>query len=274
MHGIARTLAELLRQRGGAVRCNAAATRIELRAGQPHALELADGERMRFDALIVTCDAAALGAGLLGPQAARAVAPVLPKHRSLSALTWTAAIPTRGFELLHHNVFFSRDYGAEFGALEQARRVPQMPTVYVCAQDRGPGHTPGAAEPERLLCLINAPPIGDHVYYTPEETELCRNQMTMQLAHCGLQLLGSAEHFQATTPSDFHRLFPGSGGALYGRATHGWRASFLRPGARTRVPGLYLAGGSTHPGPGLPMAARSGSMAAQCLMQDFGLMPR
>ena len=65
-----------------------------------------------------------------------------------------------------------------------------------------------------------------------------------------------------TTPADFNRLFPATGGALYGRSSHGWTASFQRPGARTRIPGLYLAGGSTHPGPGVPMAALSGRSAA------------
>jgi 1-hydroxycarotenoid 3,4-desaturase len=64
-------------------------------------------------------------------------------------------------------------------------------------------------------------------------------------------------------------LFPATGGALYGRATHGWRASFLRPGSRTKLPGLYLAGGSTHPGPGVPMAALSGRLAAVSLLEDL-----
>ena len=45
-------------------------------------------------------------------------------------------------------------------------------------------------------------------------------------------------------------LYPSTRGALYGRATHGWKASFARAGSTTRLPGLYLAGGSVHPGPG------------------------
>ena len=69
-----------------------------------------------------------------------------------------------------------------------------------------------------------------------------------------------------TTPTDFERLFPATGGALYGRASHGWMASFQRPGARSRLPGLYLAGGSVHPGPGVPMAALSGRLAAASLL--------
>jgi 1-hydroxycarotenoid 3,4-desaturase len=69
-------------------------------------------------------------------------------------------------------------------------------------------------------------------------------------------------------PEQFEQLYPGTGGALYGSATHGWRASFERPGASTGIAGLYLAGGSVHPGPGVPMAALSGRLAAQRVLAD------
>lgn len=59
----------------------------------------------------------------------------------------------------------------------------------------------------------------------------------------------------------FRTPFPASGGALYGQASHWWALCFSRPGARSKLPGLYLAGGSTHPGPGVPMAALSGRQA-------------
>ncbi|MFN3613964.1 MAG: FAD-dependent oxidoreductase, partial [Rubrimonas sp.] len=60
----------------------------------------------------------------------------------------------------------------------------------------------------------------------------------------------------------------GRGGALFGRTVHGPWATFRRPGARSAVKGLYLAGGSVHPGPGVPMAAMSGRLAAAVLLAD------
>jgi 1-hydroxycarotenoid 3,4-desaturase len=271
MHALARALHALLLARGVTVRCATEVQRVHLHAGRVMALELADGERLRVDAAVLTCDAAAVAAGLFGAAAAPATPQVSPSQRSLSALTWTACVPTSGFALLRHNVFFSGDYAAEFDRILVQRQLPLQPTVYVCAQDREGPAALAAGQPERLLCLVNAPPTGDSHDFGSEEIAQCLTQTLATLQRCGLRLLAAPDQLQPTSPTDFNRLFPGSGGALYGQATHGWRASFRRPGARTRIPGLYLAGGSTHPGPGLPMAALSGRHAAHCLLQDQGL---
>jgi 1-hydroxycarotenoid 3,4-desaturase len=47
-------------------------------------------------------------------------------------------------------------------------------------------------------------------------------------------------------------------------------ALFRRASAATPLPGLFLAGGSVHPGPGVPMAAMSGRLAAATLMAHLG----
>jgi len=51
-------------------------------------------------------------------------------------------------------------------------------------------------------------------------------------------------------------------------------AAFQRPASQSKLPGLYLAGGSVHPGPGVPMAAMSGRLAAETLMANLGLTSR
>jgi 1-hydroxycarotenoid 3,4-desaturase len=171
-------------------------------------------------------------------------------------------------------VFFSGDYAAEFTDVFERRHPPTEPTVYVCAQDRpARDGTPPDGE-ERLFCLINAPPDGDRHAPDPGEIDAWQRRMTRRLERCGLELIIDPGATLATTPSDFAARFPATGGALYGRASHGWRASFLRPGSRTALPGLYLAGGSTHPGPGLPMATLSGRLAAASLCRDLDSIAR
>ncbi len=125
--------------------------------------------------------------------------------------------------------------------------------------------------PERLLVLTNAPATGDRRAFTAEEIAACERTSFGLLERCGLRVDRRPEATRLTTPQDFERLFPATGGALYGRALHGWSSSFGRPGATTKLPGLFLAGGSVHPGPGVPMAAMSGRLAAaQLLAQAAG----
>jgi len=94
------------------------------------------------------------------------------------------------------------------------------------------------------------------------------------MARCGLHLSLNQDNHLRTDPREFHRRFPATGGALYGQATHGWMSAFARSGAGTPITGLFLAGGSVHPGPGVPMAAMSGVQAAAALMASPALTRR
>ncbi|MTJ81662.1 MAG: phytoene desaturase [Telmatospirillum sp.] len=272
MQRLADALERLGRTLGVGFRYDAEVSEIVVEGGRAAAVRMVSGERIAARAIVVNADAAALVAGCFG-EPVRAAAPVdVTRHRSLSAITWARVARPCGVPLTRHNVFFSGDYAAEFNDLFGHRRVPGDPTVYLCAQDR-PGRAPGQGE--RLLLLINAPATGDRdggdgsQTFNEEEMSRCGDRVRTMLGRCGLQLEGDPREMVVTTPRDFHRMFPATGGALYGRTTHGWRASFQRPGAQTPVPGLYLAGGSTHPGAGVPMAALSGRLAAGHLIEDL-----
>ena len=273
MHRLASTLCDWLAERGVRVRCGAPVQALLQNGGRIAGVRLNTGETLSAHSVVFNGDVSALGRGLLGPAVQRAAPTVPAQRRSLSALTWTAVLPRSSVELLRHNVFFSDDSPREFQQLTAQRRLATQPTVYVCAQDRE-SHAP-ATDTERLLCLVNAPADGDlRDADADTAADACEHHMLAQLARCGLTLPWSQAVVKRSTPSDFERRYPGSGGALYGRASHGWQAAFTRAGPRAALPGLYLAGGGVHPGPGVPMAALSGQRAAECAAHDLGLRAR
>jgi 1-hydroxycarotenoid 3,4-desaturase len=239
---------------------------ILFRRGHACGVKLRTGEAIGGDYVVCNADVAAVANGAFGENAASAVGRTPRAKRSLSAVTWSLKAPTRGFDLLRHNVFFSADYRSEFDDIFERGRLPATPTVYVCAQDRD-RHGHSTQIDDRLLVLVNAPANGDRGM-DEEELTACETRVFDHLRRCGLEVdLAQAQPVR-TTPQDFNAMFPATGGALYGRAMHGWSAAFRRPGARTRRPGLYLAGGGVHPGAGVPMAALSGRLAAQRLLKD------
>ncbi len=271
MHAVALALAQLAQRKGVDVRYGQPVQEILVRQGRASGVRLADGSTLLADSVVFNGDAHALASGLLGAAARTATRPTARQDRSLSAVTWALRARSSGFPLVRHNVFFDTDYRSEFDDIFRQQRLPRQGTVYVCAQDRNDSDLPAGA-PERLLCLVNAPADGDQPTgssarsFDPSETDPCEQRSLALLRQCGLNLQWEPHQILRTTPQDFNRLFPATGGALYGRATHGWMSSFSRPSAQSRVPGLFLAGGSVHPGPGVPMAAMSGRLAAATLL--------
>ncbi|MBP6763812.1 MAG: phytoene desaturase [Rubrivivax sp.] len=265
MHELALALAQLATARGADIRYSTPVQRIVVQGGRAVGVQLRNGETLAADSVVFNGDVNALATGLLGDELLGAAPPTPVHKRSLSAVTWAVHARTSGFPLVRHNVFFESDYKAEFDDIFERRRLPQRGTVYVCAQDRSDDAAdPGA--PERLLCLVNAPAEGDRRPFGPEETDLCQSQALDLMRQCGLQLHTTPQQVQTSTPALFESLFPATGGALYGPATHGWMMLFKRASALSRLPGLYLAGGSVHPGPGVPMAAMSGRLVAETLL--------
>ncbi len=264
MQRLAEALCNAATQCGAGFRFGDGVQRILVADGRVRGVLTDSDERLDADAVVFNGDVAALADGLLGDAARAAPRPRRPHGRSLSALTLSMVARTRGFPLAHHTVFFGEDYPDEFDAIFRRGDVTAVPTIYVCAQDRGGGDPDDRAE--RLFCLMNAPP-GAMSAGRADELE---SRLLGMLQRHGLNI-DSIDARVRTTPDDFGRRFPGSAGALYGTPTHGFNGSFARPGSRASIGGLYFAGGSVHPGPGVPMTAQSGRLAAASIAADSGV---
>jgi len=267
MHRLAAAMADLGQELGIDLHLNTHVSEVLVKRGKACGVRLEDGTSLPADVVVFNGDTNALATGQLGNEAMRAVKPRSVEQRGLSALTWCIKGSSSGFSLDHHNVFFEADYPSEFNTIFEERNVPSKPTVYLCAQDRGPSGSLNGSE--RLLMLVNAPADGDRQSWSEDDVARTRDNALAVLDRCSLNLSFRDSDCVSTTPNDWHGRFPGSGGSLYGGASHGIWSSFTRPGARSRLKGLYLSGGSVHPGPGVPMATLSGRLAASAAIRDI-----
>jgi 1-hydroxycarotenoid 3,4-desaturase len=280
MHRLASAIEALAYQRGATFHYDAHVTRIETDAGRPSAVHTEEG-RIAVDAVLFNGDPRALGEGMLGDALAGVIRPAAVEPRSLSAQVqaFAAAVPD-AFPLAAHNVFFARDPASEYAPLAKGQ-LQTDPTLYVCAQDRFGGARPDG--PERFEIILNAPPIGDKTpapdaqdardgasIFSQESTQ-CQTLIFSRLAAFGLRFSPAPDVRTLTGPHSFDALFPASRGSLYGRSPAGMMAAFARPTARTKMPGLYLAGGGAHPGAGVPMATLSARHAAEAMIKDLCL---
>ena len=269
MYALSKSLAELAARKGATVRCEAPVREVTVRDGRARAVVLDSGEVIEADAVVVNADTAALSDGRFGAGAAKAWRREASEGRSLSAVTYCMAVKAEGFPLVRHNVFFSSDYEREFDDLFEREALPEEPTVYACAQDRDDTGSAPADGTDRILLIVNAPARGGRKPFTPSEIDACTQRTRTHLTRLGLTLDWSPERFVTTTPDHFEAMFPSTGGALYGPPSHGWRSPMYRAPARSNVPGIFFAGGSAHPGAGVPMVARSGLLAAQSVLESL-----
>ena len=264
MQQLATVMAERIVDAGGTLRQGSVVEHIETDGNRVTGARLENGEIVKADAVVFNGDSGALAEGLLGKALTTATKAPAPNAKSLSAITISAVADIGDYPLAHHTVLFGDHYQDEFAQIFSKGDLCKSPTIYICAQSRGTTNMRAAPGPEPLFCLMNAPA------RRMNETEIEQGQSILleNLARHGIHLkLDNANHVR-TTPNDFAQLFPATSGALYGRPTHGWVGSFQRPGAPTKVAGLYLAGGSVHPGAGVPMTAMSGRLAAKAV-QDY-----
>ena len=264
MAALARALVALLERLGGQVQTGVTVTEILTEGAQVRGVRLSDGTRMACAQVIHNGDPAALSALVDSARLRRAQT----QPRSLSAQVWTLAATVQPGavgpnDLAYHNVFFADDPAQEFGPLARGH-APENPTIYICAQDRA-ARVPNGRE--RFQFILNAPPLPQS---QPKDRACPPQHPFDRLAQFGLSLTPRAlmTAQTLTQPQDFAALFPGSQGALYGLSPDGAMATFQRPVTRTRIRGLYLAGGGVHPGAGVPMAAMSGMHAAQAALSD------
>ena len=215
------------------------------------------------DVVVVNADAHHLYADLLPHR--RALARVDRAPRSSSGFVLLLGVDGLTDRLAHHNVSFPADYAAEFTDLFERRAPVLDPAVYVCCSAvTDPAQAPDGCE--NWFVLVNAPSGGSTDW--AREALGYRDHLLEVMARRGWDLTGRIRSEEVITPADIASRYRAHGGAIYGTSSNGRAAAFLRPGNRGPLRGLYLVGGSSHPGGGLPLVAISGRIVADLVAAD------
>jgi 1-hydroxycarotenoid 3,4-desaturase len=227
-------------------------------------------EAFGADCVVANADVSHLTDDLLAPgDAGRA-----PDSGPSSMSGWNGVLRARRrprHERPPHQVVFPADYMAEFEDIFDRGEVPSDPTVYACAPEKA-YEREGWDDREPLFVMANAPPIDGDASNDSATWGRLKRRVLGRLADADLISQDEAAEESIVwerTPVDLARRFPGSQGAIYGASSNSKMAAFNRPPNRVDgLEGLYLAGGSAHPGGGVPMCLQSGRLAAEALLED------
>ena len=170
---------------------------------------------------------------------------------SMSGFALLLGLRGRTPALGHHTVFFPRDYDAEFDAVFTGRLAAD-PTIYV-SKPADPALVPDP-DAESWFVLVNAPPHGSGAgqldWRAPGVAARYAALVLDLLARRGFDVRARVATCDLRTPADIERDTGSPAGSIYGMSMNGRGAALLRPANRSPVKGLFLAGGSVHPGGG------------------------
>lgn len=280
VRGGLRRLGEALHERalsaGATVRTGSRVAEVVVVGGRVTGVRLADGRVVDADVVVSDVDAAQLYGSLVRDGSADSARRAMARSTaSLSGFVLLLALRGRTPGPAHHTVLFPEDYDDEFdsvfgtGAHRGRPCAVADPTIYVSAPD-DPALRPDDQH-ESWFVLVNAPrhsvvdPSAGIDWGAPGLASSYADRVLEVLAARGLDVRDRVVWREVRTPADLERDTLSVGGSIYGTSSNGVRSAFLRPANRSPVDGLFLVGGSSHPGGGLPLVGLSAAIVAQLI---------
>ena len=262
VYQIALALSRLATELGVQIHYKNQVARILVENGQLSGVELSTGEHIPAKQVISNLDATSTLQTLLGQTGIHQKVEV-----SGSGFILLLGVARQHPELAHHNIFFSSNYVREFEQIFGQGVPADDPTIYVAITSKTDSqHAPQGCE--NWFVLVNAPPLGPHFDW-PSQSDAYRQLLFNRLSARGYDLRPVLRYQAMFTPKDLQHETGGWLGALYGASSNNRWAAFKRPHNRhKRINGLYFAGGSTHPGGGVPMVTLSGKVVAEMVLTD------
>jgi phytoene desaturase len=191
---------------------------------------------------------------------------LLNAPKSSSALIFYWAMNGHYPALDLHNILFSDNYAEEFAFLFDKKDIYNDPTIYIfisskfCAKD-------APQNAENWFVMVNAPEnCGQDWDSIIDQTRKIIEDKIAKVM--GISVTENRLFEKILDPRGIEEKTSSSGGSLYGNSSNSPFSAFLRhPNFSGKISGLYFAGGSVHPGGGIPLCLLSAKIASEMIVK-------
>jgi phytoene desaturase len=265
-------MAKIARRAGVRIRLGEPVTEILFEGRKAVGVRTPRGET-RADALVINADFAGTMARLVPDHLRRRWSDrkLATKRYSCSTFMMYLGIEGRLDHLDHHTILLTEDYRRNVREIEQGKVAPTQPSLYVqnaCVTDpeqAPPGHS-------TLYVLVPVGNLSGGIDWR-QETRGYRELVLRRLTQLGIDGLERRIRFERIiTPADWEHDMHIFRGATFNLAHTVRQMLHNRPRNRFEdLEAVYLVGGGTHPGSGLPVIFESARITSRLLVQDLGL---
>ena len=268
------TLSEKITERceklGVTIRLNTYVDEITTKSGAVTGV-VVQGHHEEFDRVVANADAQFVYNNLMAPtnKVVKLRKQLAKSEPSLAGFSLLLGLkPSTAEPLAHHTILFPENYDLEFESIFTSKTPVEKPTIYICAP-RDPLMVKDAGH-EAWFVLVNAPrhdPYeGGFDWSDAEFNQRYAHSIINQIEAAGISVRDRLEVLEIRTPLDLQESVHAPGGSIYGSSSNGARSAFSRAKNRSPIKGLYLVGGSAHPGGGLPLVGLSAEIVANAIL--------
>jgi phytoene desaturase len=269
---VSENMARVATQLGARIKLGESVESMEFVGKRPIAVRTAKG-RYQSDAVVINADFARAMQRLVPNHLRRrwSDAAIQRKRFSCSTFMLYLGIEGRYDNLAHHTVYISKDYRQDLDNIERLHVLSNDPSVYIqnaCVTD--PSLAPAGMS--TLYVLIPVTHRHPNVDWNKERSRY-RTVALRQLEKMGIQDVEARIRYErVVTPDDWDQEFEIHQGATFNLSHTLDQMLHLRPNNRFEdLESVYLVGGGTHPGSGLPVIYESARITSKLIAKDFGL---
>ena len=272
LNKLSKALAELFEELGGNLVLNTAVDEILLEDGAAEGLKLEDGSEEEYDELVMNSDFAWSMKNLV-PEAKRdkySNRNLAEKKYSCSTFMMYLGLDKLYENLEHHNLFIADDYERNFREIETEKVLSDDPSFYV----QNPSITDDTLAPEghsTLYLLVPVPNLKADIDWDEVEDEFRELMINKLEERAGLEDLEEhIEYEKIINPRDWKEDKAVGYGACFNLAHTLSQMLIFRPHNKFEsFDNMWLVGGGTNPGSGLPTIYESGRIAAQGISEKY-----